>query len=235
MSFSKMRQRTGRLKFTLTVAAVAAVCIWLGYILGNARLSWLEGQYASQQDRIQRLQQTIEQLEYRINILQVELDVERVATTTLQQDLRSAQSEKSGVRRELAFYQRVMAPELDAEGVTIDSLVVSPSGPGIYHFRLILVQIERAQQQLAQGSVSITLRGREQGSPKELDLFELANKDDSARTFAMNYFTRLDGSFKLPAEIEPESIVVQVRTRTGGRTERRFQWGDLIDLVDESE
>lgn len=235
MSFSKWRQRTGRLKFSLTVVVVAALCVWLGYMLGNARLSWLERQYASQQDRVARLQQTIEQLEYRVNILQVELDVERVATSNLQQDLRAAQNEKSGVRRELAFYQRVMAPELDAEGVTIDSLAVSPSGPGIYHFRLILMQIERAQQQLAQGTVTIVLRGREGGQTRELDLFELANLDDSTRTFAMNYFTRIDGSFKLPADLTPESVVVRVRTRTGGRTEQTFQWRDLTDLVDESD
>lgn len=234
MSFSEWRGRLGRFRFTLILVVMVAICIWIGYSVGNLRLNWLEKEYQRSDDRITRLQERIEQLEYRNNILSVELDVERAASKRLQQDLRNALDDYAEIREDLAFYQRVMAPELEADGVTIDSLSVRPTGPGIYHFTLTLVQIERAQQQLAQGRVELELHGRYENETQVHDLFELARLDDERREFAMNYFTRLDGSFQIPADFIPQTLVVRVKSRRGGETEEVFLWGELLGTVDES-
>ena len=232
MSFSAWRQRLGKLKFTLTVVVLALLCVWAGYEVGNARLGWLEAQHKQHSQRIERLQQTIDNLEYQNNILKVERDVDRVAIERLQRDLRTSHDETSRIRRELAFYQRVMAPELDAEGVTVDSFDIIPGGANLYHFRTVLVQVERAQQGLTQGRVSATLRGRYDDESAEYDLFELAGLADEQREFAMNYFTRIDGSFQLPVGFSAEQVVLEVRTRNGRETERQFLWGELLSPLD---
>lgn len=233
MSFSDWRQRLGRFRFTLIVAAIVACCVWVGYSLGNARLGWLEQQQDRAYERIERLQKSVEQLEYENNILRVELDVERVASQRLQQDLRTALDDHAAARQELAFYQRVMAPELQADGVTIDSFTLRPTGPDTYRFNLTLVQLERAQQQLAQGEVILELHGRAQGEIQVLDLFELANLPSDQREFAMNYFAHLGGSFQLPSDFTPETVLVRVESKRGGETEQVLLWGDLLGTVDE--
>ena len=227
MSFSDWRQRIGRFRFSLVVAALVGLCVWGGYEIGNARLKFLEQERERLESRITRLQQAIEDLEYQTNILQVERDVDRVAIENLQGELRSAQQQTSEVRRELSFYQRVMAPELTAEGVAIDSLQVTPGGGEVFHFRLILVQLDRAQQQLAQGSYSVIMRGRRNGQGVEYNLLELAELAEGTGSFAMNYFTRVDGSFKMPSEFAPESVQVNVRTRGGRRTSKQYMWNEL--------
>lgn len=234
MSFSDWRQRLGRFRFTLLLVALVAVCVWIGYSLANARLSWLEQQQERDSKTIERLRDSFEQLEYENNILRVELEVETVATRRLQEALRDSLDDYAQARQELAFYQRVMAPELEADGITIDSFSVRPTGPGIYHFTLTLVRIERAQQQVAQGNVELELHGRYQGETAVHDLIELANLDSGRREFAMNYFTHLDGSFQVPADFLPQTVVIRVQSNRGGNTEQIFLWRELLGTVDES-
>ncbi|RUO31034.1 DUF6776 family protein [Aliidiomarina soli] len=229
MSFSNWRQRLGRFRFTIVVTVLAVLCAWGGYEIGNARLKFLEQERERLENRITRLQGTIEDLEYQTNILKVERDVDRVAIENLQGELRSAQDHTSEVRRELSFYQRVMAPELDADGVKIDSLQITADGGDVFRFRLILVQLDRAQQQLAQGSYSITLRGRRNGRGVEYNVLELAELAEGTGSFAMNYFTRVNGSFKMPEGLSPETVQVNVRTRGGQRTSQQYNWNDLAN------
>lgn len=232
MNFTAIRQRLGRLRFTIAVVAIIGLCLWLGYEIGNARLSFLEDERTRLEGRIERLQGINEQLEYRINILRVERDVDRVSIQNLQRELRLAHEESADVRRELAFFQRVMAPELDADGVTIDSFSLWPASEGAFHFRLILLQLDRAQQSLTTGTFRVTLRGRYQGETTDYNLFELAELEHErgARTFAMNYFSRLDGSFQLPEGFEPELVQVQVRVRGGRQTTQQYTWGELAGV-----
>ena len=75
-------------------------------------------------ERVEHLQTLNEQLEYQVNILRVERDVDRVAIANLQRDLRDAHDQSAEIRHELAFFQRVMAPEMGGDGVAIDSLVL---------------------------------------------------------------------------------------------------------------
>lgn len=232
MSFSDWRQRLGKFRFSIVVIVLVGLCVWAGYEIGNARLTFLERDREYQTGRIERLQQAIEQMEYQNNILRVERDVDRVAIERLQQDLRQSHEEMAQVRRELAFYQRVMAPELDADGVIIDSLVITPAGPELYHFQLVLVQVERSQQQLIQGTYRLLLRGRRDGAAVEYNVLQLAGLSEDHGEFAMNYFTRTDGSFLLPDDFIPEMIQVQVRTRPGRETQRQYVWKELVGAVD---
>lgn len=213
----------------LIYVVLAALFVVAGYLVGNIRLIHLEQQTLLLENQRASLHQRIDRLEYRINILQVELDVERAATQALQNELRQTQDENANIRRDLAFYQRVMAPELEADGITIDSVLVSSlPGENSYHFRLILLQMERIEQ-LAQGSITLTLRGFEQGERKEYNLLALAGIDEGATQFVMSYFSLTEGSFNLPADFIPETLHVRVRSRKGRQTERNYQWQQLFE------
>lgn len=206
-----------------------------GYLVGNMRLIHVEQEnrlFAQQRDS---LHERLQRLEYRNNILQVELDVERAASRGLQQELRVHQDEIASIRRELAFYQRVMAPELNADGIAIDSLTITAlASDNSYYFRLILLQMERIEQ-LAQGSLRITLRGFKANERQEYSMLALAGIDDGATSFVMNYFSLTEGSVTLPEGFIPETVTVHVRSRQGRQTERTYQWQELINGEDSSE
>ncbi|MCH8493322.1 MAG: hypothetical protein LAT53_08825 [Idiomarina sp.] len=222
------REHSETRRLVLLFIGIAIAFSVAGYLVGNIRLIYLEQEarlFAQQRDS---LHQRMQQQEYRSNILQVELDVERAATQALQQELRSTQDENANIRRELMFYQRVMAPELDADGISIDSMTVNTlPGNNSFYFRLILLQQERIQQ-LAQGSLRLTLRGLRDGERQEYSLLTLAGIDEGSTQFVMSYFSLTEGSFTLPENFVPETLHVNVRSRQGRQTERTFQWQELV-------
>ncbi|TRW48161.1 hypothetical protein FM042_10930 [Aliidiomarina halalkaliphila] len=220
-----------RLYQFIRYAAIAAVFALLGYFGGNARLHHLEQNTRLQESQRSSLHQRVERLEYRNNILQVELDVERAATRALQQELREAIDQNAQIRRDLVFYQRVMAPELDADGVSIDSFQISRlSNEERYYFRLILLQLERIEQ-LMTGSMRVVVRGQRDGQRQDLSILELAGYD-TEHSFSMSYFTLTEGSFSFPEGFTPDTVHVHVRVRGGRQTERYFPWSDLLEASD---
>lgn len=231
MSFKELRQNLGRLRFSLVVIVVIGLAAWLGYEISNARLGFLFEERERLTERMERLREQNEQLEYQVNILRVERDVDRVAITNLQRDLRDAHEKGAEIRRELAFFQSVMTAELDGDGVTIDSLVLWQADDDMYHVRLILLQLDRAEPDLTTGSYSITLHGHEDDAAVQYDVLELAGVEhaNGQRPFTMNYFSRFDGTLVLPAGLVPEMIEVEVRVRGGNQTTQQFTWTELTE------
>lgn len=227
------QSETRRLVWLFIGIAIAFPAV--GYLVGNIRLIYVEQEtrlFAQQRDS---LHQRMAQQEYRSNILQVELDVERAATQALQHQLRLTQEESATIRRELTFYQRVMAPELNADGITIDSMAVNAlPGDSSYYFRLILLQQERIEQ-LAQGSLRLTLRGLRDGERQEYSLLALAGIDEGSTQFVMSYFSLTEGSFTLPDNFVPETLHVHVCSRQGRQTERTYQWQQLLTAEPEQQ
>ena len=229
MNFKTLRQNLGRLRFTFVVVAVIGLAVWSGYEIGNARLGYLHQEREQLTARLAQMQELNEQLEYQVNIMRVEHDVDRVAIANLQRDLRDAHDQSAEIRRELAFFQRVMAPELDSDGVTIDSLALWQADDERFHLRLILLQLDRAEPNVTTGSYSITLQGYENDVAVQHDVLALAGAehDNGQRPFAMNYFSRFDGTFVLPEGFVPELIEVQVSVRGGDPTTQQFTWTEL--------
>lgn len=222
------QHKYGKLPVTLVIVAGLLGLVWAGYGLGHWHLHYLAAETARQSQRIDGMYRQIEQLEYRTHILQVELDIEKAANASLQQEMAMAQDETFALRREIAFYQKIMAPELEANGVIIDSLEVSANQrAGHYHFNLALVHLER-QRDLVSGRVSLTLVGRRNGERATYDLFELAMIENDSRAFNMRYFNVFAGDFLMPEGFLPERIDVSVAV-SGRRNaiEQSFFWQQL--------
>ncbi len=227
--FSLGSPLTIRMLVVFGLAFIAA--LFLGYYGGNMRVHWQNDRVTWLEQQHTHLYQRVDQLEYKKNILQVELDVERSTTRSLQNELRGILEDKASITRELAFYQRVMAPELDTNGVAVDSFVVAAAAsPGTYYFRLILLQLERAQQ-LVKGSFSVTVSGQLAGQRVDLNLLEMAALGDKANEFTMNYYTLSEGTFRLPESFVPQSVMVRVKAGSSRQLERAYQWQELMSAT----
>lgn len=223
---SEIKQRLGAMRFYLLLAALIAVALYAGVRLGNA-------QYSYQKDKIAGLEQTIEliteenhQLTKGLNIVGVELEVERLANQKLQSGLKQAMEGEATLRQELAFFQKIMAPELEEQGVVIDSVDIEASNSqGYYRFALVLMQ-KSQKKGMVQGSASLTLQGTVNGETQQLDLLSLMEDPPAKLGFNFKYFEVLSGTFRLPEGFVPQrlKIACDVAKPKPGRLERSFRW-----------
>ena len=79
-----------------------------------------------------------------INRLEVELEVERLANYKSQNLLKDAEQAHYQVKKQLAFYEKVMAPEKQAEGIVIDDFSIdSTASANHFRFQVALVQQQK--------------------------------------------------------------------------------------------
>lgn len=213
--------------FVIVLAIIVGVLI--GYLGGHWHTLQLQKQVNEQRDVIEQLYERAETYDYQQHIAMVELGIERAASQGLQQELLMAQDENFALRRELTFYQKIMAPEMEASGVVIDSLEVQPNiAADHYHFRIAVVQMERLRN-LTKGEISMRLHGRKDNQVASYDLLALAHIEAKDRQFNMRYFTVLAGDFILPTEFLPERIDVEVKIEGSRQTlTRSFFWSQLL-------
>ena len=227
----KLKQRIGPLAFYLGIMSLLCVSVYFSFWLGGRLADVDEKTVAQQSERLDQLYQQIEGLEYQTNVLSVELDIERSANEELQAELTELQNDNYALRRDVAFYQKIMAPELEQGGVVIESFALTPNAnKRHFHFSLALLQIEQ-RRQFVEGNITIELQARTgEKTVKRYNLLELANIEPRPHAFSMRYFSLLEGDFILPEGVLPEHVDVRVTLTQGGQgqLERRFYWTQSI-------
>lgn len=223
------QKRFGRLPVFFAVAGLLILFAYLAYLAGVWHAKSLKETVSEQSAQLDDMYERLEQMEYQRHVMQVELDIERSSNQSLQDELTALQNDNYALRRDLAFYQKIMAPELQESGVTIDSITVTPNqAEQHFHFSLAVLQIEQ-RRRFVEGRVAIDLVGRIDGQKKRFDLMKLANISGDDRTFTMRYFSIYEGDFFMPEGFVPERIDVSVTLTGGGRgtLNRSFFWKDI--------
>ncbi len=208
----------------------------IGYLAGNWHVFALQEKVQQLEEFTEDLYERAELFDYQQHIASVELGIEKAATKGLQQELLMAQDENFALRRELAFYQKIMAPELEANGVVIDSFEIQPNiGDNHFHFRLAVVHMERIRK-LITGTTDIRLVGRQNGNSVSFDLLELANIETKDRRFSMRYFTVQAGDFVIPEDFWPERIDISLNlSGMNEKLTRSYYWNQLLEPVSTSD
>ena len=215
-------------KIVFLAGAVLAGLL-LGYLLGAADSWRLRSNLDELEQQVAQLYEQAESADYQKHIAEVELGTEKAASRQLADDLAAVRDEVSALRREIAFYQKVMAPELIADGVAIDDFSLRAlEQSGHYQFRFAIVQTDRVRN-FAKGTLEVVLQGRVDGERVAFDLFDLADIDDAERSFSMRFFKAQSGSFALPENVVAEQIVVRVSVNEPkvALIERTYLWSDL--------
>ncbi|AVJ56887.1 hypothetical protein C5610_11690 [Idiomarina sp. OT37-5b] len=230
LNITYLQQRFGRLPVALAVIALLCLLSISAYQVGVWHAHHLKQQVAEQQQQLQRLYQQLDRFEYQRNVLEVELDIEKSSNQGLQSQLSELQEENYNLRENVAFYQKIMAPELQQSGVVIESLALDKNpAERHYHFSLALLQVEQ-RRQFVEGEIAIQLIGRVDGKEKRYDLLKLANIATSEHNFVMRYFSLYEGDFFLPKGLVPERIEVTATLTKGGdgRLQRTFFWRESL-------
>lgn len=206
INLTVVTERLGPFKSALFLLTLIVLCLFIGYRLGNFYHNFQSTTLEQQKHRLEQLyQQQADQVE-RIHTLEVELTVEQLASQNAQATLKKMSIEHYQVKTELAFYEKVMAPEKEANGLVIDNLKVTASkSPNHYNFQVVLVQ-QQLKKRYAKGYVDLVVTGSLANKPSALKLSELSSITRKELSFSFKYFQVIEGSFTLPTNFIPEKI-----------------------------
>lgn len=235
INLSVVVERLGPFRSALLLLSLIAVSIFSGYRLGNYYNNYQVKTIENQASRLNNLYQIQQDQASRINTLLVELEVEKLASEQAATSLRALQAEHFTIKKELAFYEKVMAPEKQADGLVIDNVVITPTqSHNHYRYQVILVQ-QQANKRYAKGYIELSLKGSQNQKPSRIDLSKLANIDKKQRSFSLQYFQILEGEFTLPEAFSAEQLDVSVILPKGKwqkyhRIDQNYQWQQILSL-----
>lgn len=237
---SKLWVNQHRTTLIAVVTALATGAI-AGHYLGNWSLYQQQQQLALQLQQLQSSLQTTEaQLadqRKQVDYLTAELAVERHTSQLQMQDLKSEQQKLFETRKELAFYQKIISPDLQANSLIIDSFTLSPGNAvGKYKFNLVLIEQDK-QKNFAKGQITLTLIGKKAGKKATVDLLQLSGFSKADRRFSFKHFQIFEGEFVLPSAFTAEQVDVTIsvpgsRGLKAAKVSKSLPWLESPEMTD---
>ncbi|MEZ6966658.1 DUF6776 family protein [Aeromonas sp. S9(2024)] len=212
----------------LKLLAVLIVGALIGYFVGSRQELAQSSLLVVQQETLDRQGKAIGQLKTELGVKDTQLATQKAAFEQLQTTLKSQEAQVQELKRQLAFFERIMRPTGEQVGVVIDNLTLQETSiPGRYHYRLALTQPAK-KRELFRGQVQIRVEGSQGDKPRVLTGRDLGMKVSEWR-YALRYFQLLEGNWQLPEGFVPDRIRVTINK--DGRQpaqELLVEWGEVI-------
>jgi hypothetical protein len=227
---SELKKKVGAFQFYFILIVIIAVTLYTGFLWGNAHYTQQKMTVSTHEKSIQNLKFENEQLTKDLNVLGVELEVARLTQQQHFVEIGKSIDVEKDLRTQLAFYQQVMAPELNEKGFLIDGFNLEPAlSDNSYRFQLVLMQQNKTNNTL-RGNLNVTLIGSEKGKAKQYAMNSmLFDQKRKKLTFGFKYFQVIEGEIKLPAGFQPEQVSVHAAIfqfkRKKGELTTVFDWG----------
>ncbi|MBU2879418.1 MULTISPECIES: DUF6776 family protein [Alteromonadaceae] len=224
----EIRKTWSAFKF-YTVLLILFICTaYFAFMYGNSHFESQNAKISTLEHTMENLSLDNQRLTKQLNILGVELEVQRLAVKKSQQMLEQGLANEAKLKEEIQFYQRVMAPELEQDGFVIEAFEIKKSlSDRAYWFELVLMQQDKIKN-VVKGSIEVSIIGSEAGKPKQYSLSELVTQESSELSFSFKYFQTIQGEMILPQNFSPEKILVKTKIfqfkRKRGELERTFDW-----------
>ncbi|OUS27242.1 hypothetical protein A9Q98_09795 [Thalassotalea sp. 42_200_T64] len=229
ITMSRLHARFGAFKLLISGAALLLVVAVMAFQTGNFYQKHQNRMIAEQAQRLEKLYQKNEQAISQINTLQVELAIERLANQKMQQAFRTIEDDHFSLKKELAFYEKIMAPEKQANGIIIDEVqIAATNSANHYRIRVVLVQQQKSKR-YAKGHLEVTFDGSLVNRPATVNITNISELDKKALSFSFQYFQVIEGEFTLPDDFIPEKIDVSAilpagRWQKKHRLDETYPW-----------
>ncbi|MEH6710688.1 MAG: DUF6776 family protein [Paraglaciecola polaris] len=228
MNYSELKRRFGPYQFYTVCFFILAVTASLAFSFGfnlSQEQQQLLNQLTSSSESLRSENANFSQ---QVNVMSVKLDIAKSTQRKLAEDVEHALAREDSLRKELAFYQQVMAPELTATGLAIDGFAIEKTlSEGYFRFKLVLLQQDKIKATL-NGNVNLELHGSENGRPVSYNFDQLNAHENGALSFRFKYFQMLEREFQLPESFLPEKVVINAQVykykRKLGELNKTFDW-----------
>lgn len=223
-------EKWGKYRFTVVCIIFLLVMMVFGYQLALFNHKEMKKQQASEQQSLAYLQAENSQLRKKVSALEVASVLARKKAQALTQTTEKDRLHIQELEQQLAFYQRVVAPEETQDGFLVDGIQVEATA-SVRNYRLTAVLLQRnTNKVLIKGELTILLEGSFNGKPQTLSGEDLAAEPQIKWGF--RFFQPIDYTFTLPEGFTPERIVLQSpvyqwKTRRGDYN-RIVNWQDAL-------
>ena len=215
----------------LVIAALVVVCGYLVYEFGRIQANYniVEAGRERQayEDHIDDLDDEIGSLKETIASLETNRDIDRSAYQDVEASLVELQAKIQEQTNEIAFYRGIISPADGKAGLRVQDLRLTRSAnERAYNVRLVLVQSLKHDRTVS-GDVGLYVDGVQNGSDVSYPYAQLLSSDaESQWPFKFRYFQDFDREIVLPDGFTPESIRIEVRskTRSISSIEERYAW-----------
>ena len=149
-------------------------------------------------------------------------------TGELKKTLTQAQQEVLELKKELAFYKSIVAPEQGKPSIVIQTIQLKKDTVGDYDYKIMISQQGR-NDRFARGTVDVSIEGSNQGAKQVLALNDVSDGVKNPMKFGMKYFQNFTGKLKLPQGFTAESMRVKLKpsSKTLESVDEIFPWDDL--------
>jgi hypothetical protein len=222
-------ERLGTFKSALFLLIVISLCLFTGYRLGNYYHHFQVTSLEQQKLRLELLYRQQEENIARIHTLEVELAVEQLANKNAQFLLKTAAEKQFEVKKQLAFYEKVMAPEKQSSGLLVENVkITAGKAPHQYQFQVTLVQ-QQLKRRYSKGYVDLAFEGDNEGKTVNYKLSQVSTLDKKTLKFSFQYFQIISGEFILPEGFSPESvtasaILTKSRWQKYAKKDKQLPW-----------
>lgn len=165
----------------------------------------------------------VRQLRQNVATLRRSDQISRSANTELQASLAEREEEVSGLRADVAFYERLVGATGQRRGLSVHEAVFEPEEGGTWRYTVTLTQnLNRGA--ISKGEARVSVEGVSQGRLRSLGWEELLQKPGApGQPFSFRYFQQLEGSVMLPEGFTPQRVRVQLRS-DGSTVDQAFPW-----------
>lgn len=179
------------------------------------------------EDRIAALDDTIIVLQQEVALLETHREIDREAYKEVEASLTSLQAKIQEQRDAIAFYRGIVSPADGKSGLRVqDFKLTRGKAEREFNLRLVLVQAMQHDRKVS-GDVSLTVLGSQDGVETVYEFKQLIPaKADKGWAFSFRYFQDFDRQLVLPDGFTPETIRVEVRskTRSISSIEESYAW-----------
>ena len=157
--------------------------------------------------------------------------VDRQATAAMQEQLIDSQEEIFQLRKDLEFYQGIIAATGETNSPGVHGIRIKPlTRSNGYRLELILLNIANTGK-MVEGEIEIVLEGILDSATKQLPLSAVSldkNRDYNVR---FRNFQRFENNFILPENFKPQRVFVTLSPDDPDQTgfEKIFDWPETDD------
>ncbi len=217
----------------VVVLAMLISC-WAGFEYGRNRAGYDQ---SAAEAKIEALTKQTGILNARIDELTLEnaqlasdSAIDATANQQVSQKLRKLNEEMLELKEELVFYRSLLSPAELEPGLQILGIQMARSpGNNTFDYKIVLTQ-RRNRDRYASGQVDLQLSGVRSGKQARLASDQMIENSKKSLKFKFKNFQRLEGSLSLPADFEPENVLVSVvpKDRRLKQVERSYEWNSIV-------
>jgi hypothetical protein len=224
-------KRKRRLFFITGVVVMGA----LSFLLGNYQIRQQHQKVLDQLNMLAAeytiLQKSESELRQQVFNLESGRNIDNVAVQGIQETIRDYKSTIDQLKKDVSFYQSIMAPSENIKGLQVQNLELQKTTDDKrFSYKIVLAQVADNKNYVS-GLVAVNIVGMQDGNKVILPLRDVSDDQSTLGIkFKFKYFQDITGELILPTDFNPESIqvVAQADGKKASKLERTYMWNDLV-------